>query len=240
MVERSDALTLQRILDTLHRKANRRNVEGMQRFGMRGDKRLGISMPDLRALGKETGTNHPLAGKLWNTGIPEARILASLVADADVMTDVEAETWVRGLDSWDVCDQLCMNLLERTPFAWKKIRQWAARDEEFVRRAAFALLACMAWHLKDEPDARFTTYFPLIRKCATDERNYVKKGVSWALRNIGKRSPALRARALSEAGHIGALESPAARWIAADVMRDLSTAATPKKGKGRSVLERAS
>ncbi len=206
----------------------------MLRFGIGGAGRLGVSMPVLRALGKEIGRDHPLALELWRTGVPEARILASLVADPARMTSAQADRWVRDLDSWDVCDQLCMNLLETVPFARVKVRQWARRSREYERRAAFALLACMAWHRKNDPDEWFVGTFPLIRAAATDERNYVKKAVSWALRTIGKRNRRLRREALAEADRIGRLPASSARWISGDVRRDLAGRALPSTTSARS------
>ncbi len=215
--------TLADALRLLNRKANPRNLAGMQRFGLRAEKRLGVSMPDLRSIARTLGTSHSLAKALWRTGIPDARILASLTADPAKLTTRDADSWVRDLDSWDVCDQLCMNLLEKTPFAYRTVRAWVGEDEEFVRRAGFALLACLAWHAKDVPDAEFETFFPLIEAGAGDGRNYVKKAVSWALRNIGKRNRALNAAAIREARRIGALGQPSARWVASDVIRELSS-----------------
>ncbi len=214
--------TARDVLRRLTRHANRRNVEGMLRFGIGGEGRLGVSMPILRSLGKEIGKDHRLALELWRAGVPEARILASLVADPSHMTSTQADRWIRDLDSWDVCDQLCMNVLEKAPFARMKVRQWSGRSREYERRAAFALLACMAWHRKDDPDEWFVRTFPLIRAAATDERNYVKKAVSWALRTIGKRNPRLQRAALAEADRIGRLPAPSARWISSDVRRELA------------------
>jgi 3-methyladenine DNA glycosylase AlkD len=220
-------------LRKLRDRARPDQLEGMARFGIVGEKRLGVSVPDLRAVARETGKDHELALELWDTGIPDAMILASMVDRPDEVTDAQMERWVKDFASWDVCDQVCMNLFERAPSAQKKIFQWAARGEEFVRRAAFALVACLAWHDKAAPDDRFTRFFPIIVKCATDERNYVRKAVNWALRNIGKRGSSLNAAAVETAKAIARLDSKAARWIASDALRELEGRAVgrrPKRG----------
>jgi 3-methyladenine DNA glycosylase AlkD len=156
-----------------------------------------------------------------------------MIADPAEMTAAEMDRWVSGFDSWDVCDQVCMNLFERTPFAGKKIRQWSRREEEFVRRAAYALIACLAWHDKDAPDVVFTGFLPIIKRGATDERNFVKKSVNWALRNIGKRNPRLNRAAVSTAKEISRLDSKSARWIGADAIRELTSAAVQRRIRRR-------
>jgi 3-methyladenine DNA glycosylase AlkD len=178
--------SVQDVLKKLEEKANPENVKGMARYGMTAEKRLGVSVPNMRMIAKETGNNHELALELWKTGIPEAKIVASMVAEPKRMTEEQIEDWVKEINSWDVCDQVCMNLFEKTPLARKKILEWSKREEEFVKRAAFALIACLAWHDKKAEDAKFIELLPLIKREATDQRNYVKKAVNWALRNIGK------------------------------------------------------
>ena len=187
---------LNKIVDKLQALAHPEQVAGMERFGMSAEGRLGISMPELRKLAKETGRDHDLALALWQTGIPEARIVASLLADPLQLTESQMEVWVSEFNSWDVCDQVCMNLFEKSPFAWQKIRQWSLRHEQFVKRAAFALLACLAWHDKKASDEKFIELFPVIQNGASDERNFVKKAVNWALRNIGKRNVHLNQAAI--------------------------------------------
>ncbi len=186
-------------------------------------------MPEIRRIAKETGRDHDLAIRLWNSGIADARIVASIIADPGKMTAAEMDRWASEFDSWDVCDQVCMNLFERTPFARQKIRQWSRREEEYVRRAAFALIACLAWHDKDAPDAVFTGFLPLIRRGSTDERNFVKKAVNWALRNIGKRNPQLNRAALRTAEVLSRLDSRSARWIGADAIRELTSKAVQRR-----------
>ena len=221
------------ILQKLKTHGSRENIEGMARFGITTERRLGVSVPEMRRIARECGKDHPLSIRLWNSGIPEARIVASMIADPSEMTAAEMDRWVSEFDSWDVCDQVCMNLFERTPFAGKKIRQWSRREEEFVRRAAYALIACLAWHDKDAPDVVFTGFLPIIKRGATDERNFVKKSVNWALRNVGKRNPRLNRAAVSTAKEISRLDSKSARWIGADAIRELTSAAVQRRIRRR-------
>ena len=221
------------ILQKLKTHGSRENIEGMARFGITTERRLGVSVPEMRRIARECGKDHPLSIRLWNSGIPEARIVASMIADPSEMTAAEMDRWVSEFDSWDVCDQVCMNLFERTPFAGKKIRQWSRREEEFVRRAAYALIACLAWHDKDAPDVVFTGFLPIIKRGVTDERNFVKKSVNWALRNIGKRNPRLNRAAVSTAKEISRLDSKSARWIGADAIRELTSAAFQRRIRRR-------
>jgi 3-methyladenine DNA glycosylase AlkD len=220
------------VLERLQAKADPGRLPGMAGYGLTGQARLGVSIPDLRQIAREVGQDHDLALALWQTGIPEARILASMVDRPGDVTEAQADAWVADFDAWDVCDQVCMNLLEKLPWAWSKIAGWSERDEEFVRRAAFALLACLAWHDKAAADEHFLALLPVVEAGATDGRNYVKKAVSWALRNIGKRNPALHAAALETAARLRALDSPPSRWIAADVERDLGSPATLRRLEG--------
>jgi 3-methyladenine DNA glycosylase AlkD len=201
----------------------------MARFGIVGARRLGIAIPDLRRIAKSAGRDHALALALWQTGIPEARIVAALVDNPGEVTGRQMEEWAADFDSWDVCDQVCMNLFDKTPLAWQKVRDWAERDEQFVKRAAFALIACLAWHDKTADDERFIQALPLIARAATDERNLVRKAVSWALRTIGKRNARLNQIAIQAAREIQRLDSKAARWIAADALRELTGAAVQNR-----------
>jgi 3-methyladenine DNA glycosylase AlkD len=208
------------------------DLKGMARFGMSVEKRFGVSVPAMRKMAKEIGRDHALALKLWKTGIADARILASMIAEPEAMRAGDLNDWVSGIDSWDVCDQVCMNLFEKVPLARRKIPEWAAREEEFVRRSAFALIACLAWHDKEARDAEFRGYLPLIKRGAEDERNFVKKAVSWALRNIGKRNSALHKAAIQTARILQRADSRAARWIAADALRDLEAAQARGRVRG--------
>lgn len=211
------------VLEQLKAEAKSDQLEGMSRFGIVGDQRMGVSVPDMRKIAKGIGKDHQLALDLWETGVPEAMIVAGMVADPDQLTEVQMEAWVVDINSWDICDQVCMNLFEKTPLAEKKIYDWSQREEEFVKRTAYALIACLAWHDKAAGDEEFIKYFPTIKQGSTDDRNYVKKAVSWALRNIGKRNLALNLAALELARDIGEIDSRSARWIASDVIRELES-----------------
>ena len=219
------------VLKKLAEKANPENVKGMARYGMTAEKRMGVSVPNMRTIAKEIGKNHELALELWKTGIPEAKIVASMVAEPKRLTEEQMGEWVKEIDSWDVCDQVCMNLFEKSPLALKKILDWSMREEEFVKRAAYSLLACLAWHDKKAEDEKFIKMFPVIRRGALDERNYVRKAVNWALRNIGKRNVNLNKAAIDVAREIHKSDSKAARWIATDAIRELESDAIQKRLK---------
>jgi 3-methyladenine DNA glycosylase AlkD len=225
--------SVENALSKLKAEARSERVEGMARYGMVAEKRLGVSIPEIRAIAKELGKDHELSVGLWKTGIPEARILAAMIAEREKLTEEQMEDWVKDFNSWDVCDQVCMNLFEKTSLAWKKILDWSEREEEFVKRTAFALIACLAWHDKKAEDARFVKLLPVIERGATDERNYVKKAVNWALRNIGKRNPFLNKVAIETAREILQIDSKAARWIAANALKELESEAVQKRLKKR-------
>jgi len=211
------------VLDKLQSKAQPEQLKRMAKYGMTVEQRLGVSVPDMRKLAKELGRDHKLALDLWRTGIAEARILAAMVGDPARLTEEQMENWVKGINSWDVCDQVCMNLFEKNHLAWKKIVNWSEREEEFVKRTAFSLIACLAWHDKKASDEKFIELFPVIIRGATDERNFVKKAVNWALRNIGKRNLNLNEAAINTAKEIKRLDSKAARWVASDAIRELES-----------------
>jgi 3-methyladenine DNA glycosylase AlkD len=217
------------IIERLKSLSDPAAVKGMARFGINPENTYGVSIPNLRSIAKEAGKDHALAQKLWASGIHEARILASMVDDPRLVTEEQLEAWVKDFDSWDVCDQVCMNLFDKTPFAWQKVRDWSERSAEFTKRAAFALIACLAWHDKQAEDKEFIELLPIIVSGATDERNFVKKAVNWALRHIGKRNLSLNQAALETARKIQQLDSRAARWIAADAIRELSSQAVQQR-----------
>ncbi len=196
-------------------------LEGMARFGLAGKGRLGVSMPDLRRLARTLGKHHRLAEHLWETRIPDAMILAALIGEPESLRSAQMDRWVALIESWDVCDQACSNLFDRTPLAWQKARRWSVRKEEFVKRAGYVLIACLAVHDKIAADGRFIALFPLIRKGAADGRNFVRKGVCWALRQIGKRNESLRKAAIREARALRKSTSAPARWIASETLREL-------------------
>ncbi|TRO56585.1 DNA alkylation repair protein [Candidatus Bathyarchaeota archaeon] len=193
------------------------------------EKRLGVSMPELRKMAKELGKDHKIALNLWKTGIADAQLLAGMIDEPEKITENQMEDWVKDINSWDVCDQLCANLFEKTPLAWKKIHDWSKREEEFVKRSAYALIACLAWHDKEADDRKFIKLLPVIEFGATDERNFVKKAVNWALRNIGKRNRKLNKVAINTARKIGRINSKTARWVASDAIRELNSGAVKKR-----------
>jgi 3-methyladenine DNA glycosylase AlkD len=218
-------MTLKQILKRLESQANPAAVRGMARFGITAAKAFGWSAPALKKLAREIGRDHALAQRLWSTGTLEARFLAGLVAERQSVSERLMEDWVKDFDSWAVCDGACLNLFRYTPFAYAKCREWSERQEEFVKRAAFALMACLAVSDKAAPDQTFLRFLPLIKREASDERNYVRKAVNWALRQIGKRNQRLNRAAIAVAQEIHELDSPAARWIASDALRELRSPA---------------
>jgi 3-methyladenine DNA glycosylase AlkD len=221
--------TVTEVMGKLTDLADPKQLDGMSRYGITTDKRLGVKVPQLRKIAKQIGKDHDLALGLWDMGIAEAMILASMVDVPEEVTEEQMEDWVVDFNSWDVCDQVCMNLFDKTPMAWHKVQDWSQREQEYVKRAAYALIACLAWHDKGAPDEKFITLLPLIKTGATDERNYVKKAVSWALRNIGKRNPNLNAIALQTAQELKETDSKPARWIGSDALRDLTSDATKRR-----------
>jgi len=221
--------SVEEVLKKLRAKAEPENVGGMARYGMIAERRLGVSVPDMRKIAKEVGKDHRLALALWTTGIPEAKIVASMIDEPEKLTEEQMEAWVTGINSWDICDQVCMNLFEKTPLVWKKIRDWAERDEEFVKRTAFSLIACLAWHNKEVEDEKFIELFPVIKQGATDERNFVKKAVNWALRNIGKRNPNLNKAALKAAKEIQQIDCKTTHWVASNAIKELESEAVQRR-----------
>lgn len=221
------------ILKKLKSLANPKAVEGMTRFGISAKNTYGVSLPILRNMAREIGRNHELAQQLWSSGIHEARILASLIDDPKKVTDEQMESWVKDFDSWDVCDQCCSNLFDKTAHAFDMAVQWSERDEEFVKRAGFVLMATLAVHAKKAKDEEFTRLLPIVKRESADERNYVKKAVNWALRQIGKRNLALNNKAIETAKQIQRTNSKSAKWIASDALRELTTEAVQRRLKDR-------
>ncbi len=217
------------IMHELKARANPDNVAGMARFGIHASRAYGVSMVQLRQMAKRIGTDHALAQQLWRSGIHEARILATLVDDPKQVTEAQMDFWVGDFDSWDVCDQCCGNLFDRTPYAYRKAAQWSKRKAEFVRRAGFVLMAGLAVHDKAAADAPFEKFLPLIAQQSTDGRNFVRKAVNWALRGIGKRNLYLNRAAIETAREIQSSDSSTARWIAADALRELQSEAIQKR-----------
>ncbi|HEX2866794.1 MAG TPA: DNA alkylation repair protein [Ignavibacteriales bacterium] len=215
-------MTKDEILDFIKSNYNEENVKGMARFGISSKNTYGVSMPVLRHMAKMTGRDQALSLELWETGVHEARILAALTGEPKKVTPRQMEHWVKDFESWDVCDQTCSNLFDKTPFAYEKALEWSERDEEFVKRAGFVLMAAMAVHDKKADDEMFIEFLSIIEREAMDERNFVKKAVNWALRQIGKRNLRLTPHAVKTGERILKIDSKAARWIARDALRELS------------------
>jgi 3-methyladenine DNA glycosylase AlkD len=197
----------------------------MARYAIPSDKAFGVTVGALRAYAKTLGRDHALAAALWDTGWYEARMLAAFVGDPEQLTTVQMDRWCREFDSWAICDTVCFHLFDRTELAFGRIGPWAAKKEEFVRRGAFALLASRALHDRKSEDPAFARCLPLIERAARDERNFVKKGVSWALRLVGRRSVALNAKAVELSRHLADSDHPAERWIGKDALRELTSPA---------------
>jgi len=206
-------------------------VAGMARFGIIAKRAYGVSAPALKKLAREIGPDHALAQQLWATEVLEARALAGLVDEPERVTERQMERWAKDFDSWAVCDGTCLYLFRKTPFAHRKCREWSSRREEFVKRAGFALMACLAVHDKKAPDETFLAFLPLIEREAVDERPMVKKGVNWALRQIGKRNQRLNRAAVQVAQTMRRLDSRSARWIASDALRELRSEGVQRRLK---------
>ena len=222
-------MMLEKYLKQLKSLADPEAAAGMARFGINPDNTLGVSIPTLRKMAKEIGKNHALAQQLWSSGIHEARLLAGMVDDPQEVTGEQMEGWVADIDSWDVCDQVCSNLFDKTRFAYQKAHEWSGREEEFVRRAGFVLMAALSVHDKKAGDEKFLEFLPLIKRGALDDRNFVKKAVNWALRQIGKRNMDLNKAAIETAKDIQKIDSKSAKWISSDALRELTYVKTQKR-----------
>ncbi len=194
----------------------------MARYGINVKKAYGVPTPALRQMARGLRPNHALAGRLWASGIHDARHLAAMIDDPAHVSEAQMEKWARDFDSWDIVDGTCNNLFRLTPYAHRRAAEWSRREEEFVKRAGYTLMACLAVHDKAAEDAVFARYLRLIKRGATDERNFVKKAVNWALRQIGKRNTRLHAKAIQTAKEIQKLNTRPARWIASDALRELT------------------
>jgi len=220
---------LQSVPTWLGRRSTKRTREGMARYGIPSDNALGVSVADIRLLAKRLGRNHELAAALWDTGCYEARMLTSFIDEPERVTPAQMDRWSRDFDNWAICDSLCFHLFDRTPHAWGKVAQWSSKRDEFVKRAAFALLASLALHDKSASDESFVESLLFIERAATDERNYVKKGVNWALRTIGRRNAALNAAAVAVARRLADSTQPAPRWVGKDALRELTSQAVARR-----------
>lgn len=227
------------MLRWLERRGTKRNRDGMARYGIVAPKVFGVSVGDLRQRAKRLGRDHGLALALWKTGWYEARMLAAFVDEPERVTPAQMDRWALDFDNWAITDTVCFHLFDRTPHAWGKIRQWSTRRDEFVRRAAFVLLASVALHDKRAPDEPFVRSLALIERAALDPRNFVKKGVSWALRSVGRRNPTLREAAMEVSERLAASTEPSERWVGRDALRDLSKAAARPKAATRSPAQKS-
>ena len=213
----------------LEKKGNKKTRDGMARYAIPSDDAFGVSVGTLRGYAKTLGRDHALAEALWLDGHYEARMLACFVDDPALVTPAQMDRWCRAFDNWAICDTACFHLFDRTPHAWKKVTAWAPRREEFVRRAAFALLASLSVHDKKSGDAPFLRGLRLIERAAPDERNFVKKGVNWSLRCLGKRNAALNAASVKVAERLAGSSKPAARWVGKDALRELTSPSVKKR-----------
>lgn len=217
----------------LKRNSSRKVRDGMARYGLPSDHALGVPVGALQKLARQLGRDHALAEELWVTGCYEARLLAAFVGEPAKVTPALMEAWCRDFDNWGVVDTVCFKLFDQSPHAWKKVEPWSKRKGEFQKRAGLVLLACLAGHDRTAGDDAFLRCLPAVERAAADERNFVKKGASWALRRVGRRNAALHAAALASARRLEKSDSPGARWVAKDVIRDLTRAAVQRKVAAR-------
>ena len=211
------------VLVWLKQRGTQRTVKGMARYGIEAERAFGVPMGTLLSLSKRIGKDHALAMALWESGWYEARLLAALVGDPQRVTRRQMNAWAASFENWADCDTACFKLFDRTPFAWEKSRQWSSSPREFVKRGGFALMACLALHDRAAPDKSFLAFLPVIEKGARDERNFVKKAVSWALRAIGRRNQALNAAGLAVANRLALADQAASRWVGKDALRELTS-----------------
>ena len=219
------------ILEELERRKSEENIEGKKRFGIISEHMYGIRIPELRELAKYYRFNHDLALELWKTKVHECMIMASYIDHPKEVTLLQREEWVRDFRSWDICDQVCGNLFDRTPFAFVKAEEWVKREEEFIKRAGFVLMATLSVHAKSRNEEDFFPFFDLIAEYGNDDRNFVKKAVNWAIRQMGKRSLVLHKKALEVSGALATQGKTAGKWIASDALRELNSERVLKKFK---------
>jgi len=227
----------------LERRGTKKTRDGMARYGITAKKAYGVTMGTMLGLRKKLGRDQELAVALFRTGWYEARIMASFVGDPERLSAAQMDSWARAFDSWAVCDSMCFHLFDRTPHAWAKVNEWAKRDEEFVKRASFALIASLTVHDKEAPDTAFLKALSHIEKAAFDPRDFVKKAVNWALRSVGKRNAVLNAASVDVAKRLAQSEDPAARWVGKDALRELTSAGVQRrlaKKKARPAAKRRS
>ena len=230
----SSLSVLDQVIYEIKRRGDPNALAGMVHFGIRTRMAFGVPIPQLREMARKIGKNHYIAEQLWRTGMHEARILAGMVDDPVMVTEDQMERWAADFDSWDVVDGCCGNLLDKTEFAVRKAYEWSKRKEEYVKRAGFVLMAELAVHDKEASNKTFLDFLPVIVREASDERNFVKKAVNWALRQIGKRNLSLNAAAIKTCAKIRYSDSKSAKWIAADALRELTSQSVRKKLRVRS------
>jgi 3-methyladenine DNA glycosylase AlkD len=221
------------VLQAIEALASGRVRDSMKRFGIKTNNARGVTTPALHALARKIGRDHRLAQQLWASGILEARVVAAFIDEPDKVSRRQLESWVRDLDSWAVCDACCCYLFRKTPFAWELAEAWSTRKGEFVKRAAFALMAYLAVHDKAADDEQFIALLPIIERESDDDRPFVRKAVNWALRQIGKRNLRLNAKAVEAGERIQARGTRSARWIASDALRELRSGAVQARLKKR-------
>ena len=215
----------------LKKHSTRATRDGMARYAIPSDNAYGVAMRDIKALGKQLGPRHDLAIALWDTGVYEARMLVSFVADATLLTPVQMDRWCKDFDNWAICDAMCFNLFDRSPHRWAKVKKWSKSRKEFEKRTAFALLWSLSVHDKQATDEQFSDGLALIERAATDERNFVKKAVNMALRAVGKRNQKLNSAAVSLARRLSDSDDPTARWVGKDAARELTSPSVMKRLK---------
>jgi len=220
------------ILERLKSLSDAKAVEGMAKYGITPGKAYGVSIPELRRIAREVGKDHGLAQRLWESDIRETQILASMIDEPETVTEAQMGSWVKEFDYWEICDQCCMNLFEKTKFAYRKAIEWSSNDREFIKRAGFVLMARLAVGDRKADDREFIKFLPIIKRESTDNRNFVKKAVNWALRQIGKRNLALNEMAIKTANEIQQMDSTSARWIASDALRELTGEAVQNRLRG--------
>jgi 3-methyladenine DNA glycosylase AlkD len=226
------------VVASLRRMGSARVRDGMARYGLPAENAFGVSVAAIQALAKRLGRSHELARELWDAEWFEARMLSAFVDEPERITAAQMDRWARAFDNWGICDTVCFHLFDRTPHAFRKVAAWARSKKEFERRAAFALLASLAGHDRTTPDGAFERCLPLVERYAGDERNFVKKGVSWALRRVGRRSPSLHEKSVALARRLADSAEPSARWIGRDALRDLGKPAVLRRLKSDAACAR--
>ena len=222
-------MNVEEILEKLESIGNQKNVEGMKRFGIVHEKNYGVTVTELRKFAKKIGKNHDLAVKLWDTKIRDARMIAACIENPETVSDEQVESWLKDIACWDLCDHCCGHFFDKLPYAYEKAIQWTKRKEEFQKRAGFSMVAWLAVHDKKKDDKWFENFLKIIKKESIDERNYVKKAVNWALRQIGKRNKKMNGKAIKTAEEIKKIDSKSARWIANDAIRELKSEKVQKR-----------